>query len=283
MNYIQVTFRTDQCEEYAADLLMAELADIGFECFEETSRGMVGYCPTSLFSKEAMVDVIKTLEIEDPSLITYRIDEIEDRNWNAVWEQNGYEPIVVDNRCCIHAANHKLDRNYPYDVTINPVQSFGTGYHQTTRMILRWILDHDLTGYQVLDMGCGTAVLGILASKRGASWVDAIDIDQWAWQNARDNCATNGVDQCQIDLGDASLLTDRTSLYDVVFANINRNILTADMHLYAAAMRPGATLITSGYYTADLDIVRQSAQAERLTYITHTVDEEWTMAVFQKQ
>lgn len=282
MDYKKVIFRTDECEEYATDLLAAELAEIGFESFEETGRGIIGYCPTALFSEEAMITVIANLEIENPTLIKYSISAVADQNWNAVWEQNGYEPIEIDDRCIIHASDKTVANSYQYDLIINPVQSFGSGYHQTTRMILRWILDHDLTGLDILDMGCGTAVLGILAAKRGVKSVTAIDIDQWAWQNAKDNCTANGITNAEILLGDATLLDGCIIRFDVVFANINRNILLADMPKYSSAMKVGATIVTSGYYLSDLEILREAAANNGLQYISHVSEEEWTAAIFHK-
>ena len=282
MDYIQVTFRTDECEEYAADLLASELGEIGFDSFEETNRGMVGYCPTSVFSLDTMTDTLSHLEISNPDKISYRISEVADQNWNAVWEQNGYEPIVIDHRCSIHASHIVMPDNYQYDLRINPVQSFGTGYHQTTRMILRWILDNDFSQKRVLDMGCGTAVLGILAAMRGAASVVGIDIDRWAWQNAKDNCKENNIDCAKILLGDATLLSNYSKEFDIIFANINRNILIADMAHYADAMTAEAKLVTSGYYLADLPLVRAEAEQCGLSYISHQTDDEWTAAIFQK-
>lgn len=282
MDYIQVTFRTDKCEEYTSDLLAAELADIGFESFEETNRGIIAYCPSPAFSEEAMVNVIKNLEISNPSNIAYRIDTIADRNWNAEWEQNGYEPIVIDSICCIHASNHPIDQKYEYDLTIDPVQSFGTGYHQTTRMILGWMLnDICFDGLNVLDMGCGTGVLGILAAKCGANVV-AIDIDQWAWQNAIDNSKANNVDNIEIYHGDASILDSMKGRFDVILANINRNILVADMARYDAAMTPDGILVTSGYFEPDLKYIIDAANKNGIHYLTHQNTDEWTAAVFRK-
>lgn len=282
MNYTKVTFRTEECEEYTADLLAAELAEIGFESFEETGRGIIGYCPTSVFTENAMKAIIGNLEIENPAKIKYNISKVADQNWNAVWEQNGYEPIEIGNRCIIHASGKTVEKRYKYDLIIDPVQSFGSGYHQTTRMILRWILDNNVTGLNVLDMGCGTAVLSILASKCGAKSVTAIDIDQWAWQNAKDNCKTNGITNAEIRLGDATLLAEYGNHFDIVFANINRNILVADMPRYSAAMKSGAKIIMSGYFLSDLDILREGASKCGLQYISRISEEGWTAAMFIK-
>lgn len=284
MDYTQVTFRTSGCEDYAADLLAAELAEIGFDCFEETTQGIVGYCPSAVFDEQKMRQAVGRIEVADPTKIAYRVETIADRNWNEVWEQNGYEPIEIDDRCIIHASGHCVRQGYKYELVINPVQSFGTGYHQTTRMILRWILDHKMEGLRVLDMGCGTAVLGILASKRGAAAVTAIDIDKWAWQNAKDNCNTNGIDNAEVLLGDANLLDDsRRQSYDLVFANINRNILLADMDKYAAVMKTGASILMSGYYIDDLPLISEAAGRCGLSLVSHTSDEEWCAAEFCKR
>ena len=184
MDYVKVTFRTEDVEEWANDLLASMLGEVGFESFEETSRGIIGYCPAPAFDEAAMKQIVAELPIADASMIAYRIETIADQNWNAVWEQDGYEPIEITSECIIHASNKEISQDYKYDIIINPVQSFGSGYHETTRMILTYLLEMDITDKAVLDMGCGTGVLGILACLRGAGSLVSIDIDEWSWRNA---------------------------------------------------------------------------------------------------
>ena len=282
MDYIKVTFRTEDVEEWANDLLASMLGEIGFESFEETSRGIVGYCPAHAFNEEAMKQTVTELPIADTSLIAYRIETIADQNWNAVWEQNGYEPIEVAGECIIHGSNKEISRDYKYDIIINPVQSFGSGYHETTRMILTYLLYMDITDKAVLDMGCGTGVLGILACLRGAGSLVAIDIDEWSWRNAIENIEANDIEGAEVIHGDASQLADFPNCFDIVLANINRNILLNDMETYISTMTDGAQLIMSGFYLEDLNMIRSKAESLSLHYLDHRTDNDWTSVRFTK-
>lgn len=282
MEYVKVTYRTEDVEEWANDLLASMLGEIGFESFEETSRGIVGYCPAPAFDEEAMKQTVTELPIADTSLIAYRIETIADQNWNAVWEQNSYEPIEVSGECIIHGSNKEVSQEYKYDIIINPVQSFGSGYHETTRMILTYLLEMDIADKAVLDMGCGTGVLGILACLRGAGSLVAVDIDEWSWRNAIENIEANDIEGAEVVLGDASQLADFPNSFDIVLANINRNILLNDMEAYISTMTDGAQLIMSGFYLEDLDMIRQKAESLGLHYLDHKTDNDWTSVRFTK-
>ena len=282
MDYIKVTFRTEDVEEWANDLLASMLGEVGFESFEETSRGIIGYCPAPAFDEAAMKQIVAELPIADASMIAYRIETIADQNWNAVWEQNGYEPIEITSECIIHASNKEISQDYKYDIIINPVQSFGSGYHETTRMILTYLLEMDITDKAVLDMGCGTGVLGILACLRGAGSLVSIDIDEWSWRNAIENIEANDIEGAEVVLGDASLLTDYPTCFDIVLANINRNILLADLEAYVSTMTPDSYIIMSGFYLDDLAMIQSKAESLGLRYIDHRTDNDWTAVRFQK-
>ena len=282
MDYIKVTFRTEDVEEWANDLLASMLGEVGFESFEETSRGIVSYCPAPSFDEEAMKQIVTELPIADASSIAYRIETIADQNWNAVWEQNGYEPIEISSECIVHASNKEISREYKYDIIINPVQSFGSGYHETTRMILNYLLDMDIDDKAVLDMGCGTGVLGILACLRGAGSLVAVDIDEWSWRNAIENIEANDIEGAEVVLGDASQLADFPNCFDIVLANINRNILLNDMEAYVGTMTDNAQLIMSGFYLDDLEMIRQKAESLGLHYLDHKTDNDWTAVRFQR-
>ena len=282
MDYIKVTFRTEDVEEWANDLLASMLGEVGFESFEETSRGIVGYCPAPAFDEDAMKQTVAELPIDDTSLIAYRIETIADQNWNAVWEQNGYEPIEVSSECIIHGSNKEFSQDYKYDIIINPVQSFGSGYHETTRMILTYLLEMDIEDKAVLDMGCGTGVLGILACLRGAGSLVAIDIDEWSWRNAIENIEANDIEGAEVIHGDASQLAEFPNCFDIVLANINRNILLNDMEAYIGAMTNSAQLIMSGFYLEDLDMIRSKAESLGLHYLDHRTDNDWTAVRFTK-
>lgn len=281
MNYIQVTFRTDQVEEFANDLLAAFLGEIGFDSFEENGRGLIGYCPENLFSIDEVKQVINSLPIENPKLIQYRTELIEDKNWNSVWEQNEYQPIEISEECIIHPSNKKPAQSYRYDIIINPVQAFGTGYHETTRLILRKLMRYDLSGYNVLDMGTGTAILAIMASMRNAKHIVAIDIDEWSKLNAIENVKLNNIENITVELGDASLLCNYQENFDLVLANINRNILLNDMSEYVSTMKSGATLLMSGFYSEGLQIIQEKAAELGLNYVEHITDNNWVVAEFK--
>ena len=281
MDYVKVTFRTEDVEEWANDLLASMLGEVGFESFEETSRGIIGYCPAPAFDEAAMKQIVAELPIADASMIAYRIETIADQNWNAVWEQNGYEPIEITSECIIHASNKEISQDYKYDIIINPVQSFGSGYHETTRMILTYLLEMDITDKAVLDMGCGTGVLGILACLRGAGSLVSIDIDEWSWRNAIENIEANDIEGAEVVLGDASLLTDYPTCFDIVLANINRNILLADLEAYVSTMTPDSYIIMSGFYLDDLAMIQSKAESLGLRYIDHRTDNDWTAVRFQ--
>ena len=282
MDYVKVTFRTEDVEEWANDLLASMLGEVGFESFEETSRGIIGYCPAPAFDEAAMKQIVAELPIADASMIAYRIETIADQNWNAVWEQNGYEPIEITSECIIHASNKEISQDYKYDIIINPVQSFGSGYHETTRMILTYLLEMDITDKAVLDMGCGTGVLGILACLRGAGSLVSIDIDEWSWRNAIENIEANDIEGAEVVLGDASQLTDYPTCFDIVLANINRNILLADLEAYVSTMTPDSYIIMSGFYLDDLAMIQSKAESLGLRYIDHRTDNDWTAVLFQK-
>ena len=189
---------------YTADLLAAYLGEAGFESFEETTQGLIGYCPENLFDVSSIEPIIDSIPGE--AQVSYRTDVIADQNWNQVWEDNHFEPIVVGGHCCIHNAQYIPDKKYKYDIIINPRQAFGTGSHETTRLIIGMLMDMSLHGKEVIDMGCGTGVLAIMASKCGAKEVYAVDIDAWSQQNAIDNIKANGIDNIEVALGDSSQL-----------------------------------------------------------------------------
>ena len=278
MKYIEVTFTVTPMSETACDIVAALTADLGFESFVASPDGIIGYVPVALYDEEAVGAALEEFPMPDTT-VTFTSREMEDKNWNEEWEKNFFEPIVVDNRCVIHSTFHK---DYPealYDIIINPQMAFGTGHHQTTRLIISYLLDIDLVGKTVLDMGCGTSILAILASMRGAKALTAIDIDEWCVNNSIDNFALNRIDNIKVFQGDASSLASEGP-FDVVIANINRNILLADMQYYVARMNPGAEIYFSGFYESDLPMIQAEAERLGLRYLSHRVEKEWTAAQF---
>lgn len=280
MKYYEVIFETSPNTEIVKDVLSGVVADIGFESFVYNDNGMTAYIQQKTFSKEVLDAVIADFPLENTT-IRYEVKESEDKDWNKVWEDNFFTPIVIGDRCVIHSTFHKDVPSAEYDIVINPQMAFGTGHHETTSLILEELLNADLTGKSVLDMGCGTSILAILASMRGASKLLAVDIDNWCVENSKDNLALNHITNVEVEEGDASLLKDRGP-FDVVIANINRNILTADMHAYVERMNPGAVIYMSGFYVDDIPVIRAEAERNGLEFVHHNEKNRWADVMFRK-
>ena len=273
MKYFEVTFSVSPRNETVTDILSALIAETGFESFVECEGGMQAYVQQLLFDEEALKSIIADFPVPDTE-ITYNITEPEDKDWNEEWEKNFFQPIVIDNRCVIHSTFHKDYPKAEYDIVINPQMAFGTGHHETTSSILGELLDADLKGKSVLDMGCGTSILAILASMRGADPVTAIDIDDWCVNNSRDNIALNNINNITVELGDASLLEGRKP-FDVIIANINRNILLNDMAAYTACMHKGSEIYMSGFYVQDIDAIRSKGESLGLKFVHYREKNNW--------
>lgn len=273
MKYSEVTFTILPYSETASDVLSALTAEIGFESFVECEGGMQAYVQQSLFDEAALKAILSDFPMPDTQ-ITYTITEPEDKNWNEEWEKNFFQPIVIEGRCVIHSTFHKDYPKAEYDIVINPQMAFGTGHHETTSSILGALLEADLKGKSVLDMGCGTSILAILASMRGADRVTAIDIDDWCVNNSRDNIALNHLNNITVELGDVSLLKGREP-FDVVIANINRNILLNDMHAYVDCMHSGSEIYMSGFYVEDIDAIRQCGENLGLEFVGYREKNRW--------
>ena len=280
MNYYELTFTYTSPVETSIinDVLAAELGEIGFESFAENENGLQGYISDQLYNVKGLQDKLAEFPLENVDIhFTETLGESKD--WNEEWEKNFFQPIVIDNRCVIHSTFHKDYPKTEYDIVINPQMAFGTGHHETTSSILGELLEADLKGKSVLDMGCGTSILAILASMRGAGKVTAIDIDDWCVNNSRDNIALNGISNITVELGDASLLNGREP-FDVVIANINRNILLQDMPAYAACMKKGSELYISGFYTEDIPVLREKAESLGMEYVHHREKHNWAAVKF---
>lgn len=278
MKYFEFTFHTNPSTEIVNDVLAAVLGETGFESFVENENGLTAYIQQTLCDETSIKNAIAGFPLSDTE-ITYTYAEAEDKDWNEEWEKNFFQPIVIDNRCVIHSTFHKDYPKAEYDIVINPQMAFGTGHHETTSSILGELLEADLKGKSVLDMGCGTSILAILASMRGAGKVTAIDIDDWCVNNSRDNIALNGISNITVELGDASLLNGREP-FDVVIANINRNILLQDMPAYAACMKKGSELYISGFYTEDIPVLREKAESLGMEYVHHREKHNWAAVKF---
>lgn len=314
MKYLEFTFTTSPANEAISDVLSMVLAEIGFESFihtDELDLPRVGnddnfpeapifadkadedtylaYIQTSLFDQTALDDAIANFPLPSVS-ITYEQKEAEDKDWNEEWEKNYFQPILIGDaaegyKCVIAATFHKDVPEAEYNVRINPQMSFGTGHHQTTAQMIGRILDDEMEGLEVLDMGCGTSILAILARMRGAKHCVAVDFDEWCVKNSIENIAINGLDGIDVYHGDASALAPFTSeegFFDLVIANINRNILLADLQHYVRTMRPGANIYMSGFYTEDVPMLRAHAESLGLTFVDERSLDNWACIKLKK-
>lgn len=286
MKYLVAEFKIE-CQDgmiqIARDLLTDALGEAGFETFEDTEDGIKGYVQESLFDENAMNDVISNFMLPDVS-INANIQEAEYKNWNEEWEEAGFERININDSITIYDARHDDGNGIASGISIGieTKQAFGTGTHETTRMIVSTLLNIELKGKRVLDCGCGTGILGIAASKLGASEVVGYDIDEWSSENAIHNAELNGVGNMKVMLGDASVLKSVEGKFDVVLANINRNILLADMPAFVSVMADESLLILSGFYASDVDLLIEKASSLGLSKIDSKSDSEWTCLVLKK-
>ncbi|WP_278696779.1 50S ribosomal protein L11 methyltransferase [Leyella stercorea] len=288
MKYFVANFKIE-CEaelmQPARELLSAAACEAGFEAFEDTDDGLLGYVQRPMYDKEALDAAIADY-MPEGAAVSYAVEEVPDQNWNQGWEDEGFEPIGVSDDLVIYDAKHTDREMFAGDdgvmrIFIEARNAFGTGTHQTTRMILRRLLAMDVQGKSVLDCGCGTGILGITASRLGANPVLGYDIDEWSADNAQHNAALNGVENMSVMLGDASVLDNVEDRFDIVIANINRNILIADMPAFRAHMKQGAQLILSGFYEADVPMIEAVAKEHGLSLCDVVTDEEWACALFK--
>lgn len=282
MVYIEVTFTLTPWNETAQDVLTALAGEIGFESFVEEEATLKAYIQQKLYDESAIRGIIADFPMPDVA-IAYTAQEQEDKDWNEEWEKNFFQPIIIGNRCVIHSTFHKDTPQMEYDILINPQMSFGTGHHETTNLMVSRLLETELKGQRVLDMGCGTSILAILAAKRGASAITAIDIDDWCVSNSADNIRLNTIDNITVRLGDADVLRTERPTFDLIIANINRNILTVDMDAYAQCMTKGSRIFLSGFYVDDIPVIRQSLTANGLTFVEHHENNRWAMVVAEKK
>ncbi len=283
MKYFEVDFQLSPLSQDACDILAALTADAGFETFEETQHGIRGYVQQPLLDRQALEDIVNNFPIMGTNII-YTISETEDKDWNEQWEQEGFEPIIVgNNRLAIHDGRHLPSQPADISVEIDARLAFGTGTHETTQMICEWMLDMPMKDLRVMDAGCGTGILGIVALKLKASHVTAYDIDEWSSDNTRHNAVINRVDsQLSVYCGDASLLDSKTADYDLVLANINRNILLNDMPHFCQIMKQDAKLILSGFYTEDIPLLEARGKELGLTLTGAKNRDKWASIIMQR-
>lgn len=275
MKTLEFTF-TLPTSDIQHDMLTTMLGDLGFDSFMDDDMMLKAYCTEDQRNDEAVEELLRMDAFNGIHLLA--VEEMPDKDWNELWEAS-YQPVVVNERCRVRAPFHEPDANFEFDLVIEPKMSFGTANHETTAQIITLMLETDFRDKDVLDMGSGTAVLAILAKKLGAAKTVAIDNDEWAYRNAFTNVALNGINDIEIILGDASAIK---GTYDVVLANINRNILLRDMHCYVDAMRPEAHIFFSGFYEEDLISIKEEAARLGLRYVRHLARNRWVAAEFVK-
>lgn len=282
MKYKEVIFNIQPYAEAYSDILSAILAEIGFESFIPSENGLTAYIQKDQADIEKLGKTINEYPIQGV-YINYEILDAEYKDWNEVWEEEGFHPIIIDDRIVIHDVKHSDVPNLPYDIVISPKLAFGTGSHQTTRLILRELLRLDLKGKKVIDAGTGTGILSIMCIKKGAAEVFAYDIDEWSVENTKDNLLLNAIhNEVRVELGDSSVL-DKTDNADLILANINRNILLNDIESFALKLVAKGLLLISGFYTDDASLLIEAANKHGLQFVKKECDENWCMLLFEKQ
>lgn len=268
----------------AKDLLADALGEVGFESFEETQQGLKAYIPVENFDEQCLKEVLKNIPIQGIDL-TYHLEDMEDKNWNETWENAGFPPIDIDEQLIIYDAKSAFvpATDHKIYIGIEARQAFGTGNHQTTRMMISMLLQLRLSEKRVLDCGCGTGILSIAASKLGASKVIGYDIDEWSVNNTLHNATMNNVTNLEVFHGNAQVLSHVSGLFDVVLANINRNILLQDMTSFVELMSPGAILLLSGFYESDANLLIEKATQLGLVERNRKTEDDWCCLMFTKE
>ena len=260
---------TIEPRELGSEILIAELGEKAFESFIETETGISAFVQKDLWTEDILDDIY--ILSSDEFTITHQIEEIDQVNWNEEWEKN-FEAIDVDGKCHVRAPFHPKT-NAEFDIVIEPKMSFGTGHHETTHMMIQHLLETDVQGMKTLDMGCGTAILAILAEMKGAKPIDAIDIDNWCYLNSIENAERNNCTEITVYEGDAALLKDKK--YDLIIANINRNILLNDMQAYVDCLNLKGTILFSGFYNEDIPFIDASCVEKGLTFVKKFERNNW--------
>lgn len=289
MKYIQVKFTAEPDSQDVRDIIAALAAEVGFDSFTDEPDGLVGYCQEDLFNKETLTEIIQSLPIPDVK-ISFEAAKAEDKNWNEEWEKAGFDPIIIDDRCAIICKNMEEDatatypqlETIPMKIAIDAQQAFGTGTHETTQMIVSLLLNQDLKEKRVLDCGCGTGILGIVAAKCGAKEVVSYDIDEWSVRNAEHNAELNGVELDVLE-GDRRVLSHVSGVFDIILANINRNIILEDIDEFVSVMTTESKIILSGFYEQDAEVILQKANELGLKENQRLLNHDWCCLLLERQ
>ncbi len=278
MDYNKITIDINPPEEWLRDVLSAQLGEIGFESFLETETGVEAFIPVSIYNEEELFEVIKSFD--EKFTFEVNCEVIKSQNWNEVWEKNYFKPLIINDECVIRAPFHTDFPKARYEIIIEPNMAFGTGNHETTSMMVETILETEMTNKNVLDMGCGTGILGILASMKGAGKVTAIDIDEWSFNGANENAILNNIKNMTVKQGDAGLLGNEK--FDIILANIHKNVLINDMPVYNEVLQPGGLLVMSGFYTEDMQDIKTKAEKTGLKDNGFKTKNNWVAYRFKK-
>jgi len=278
MQYIKAIFEFQSIKDYQQDLLISDLADLGFDTFEDSDNGFTAFVIKDNFNEEALKGLLRDYNEEFSTI--YNLVDVADENWNAEWEKN-FSPLIIDDVCYVRATFHEPQPSYPYEIVIDPKMAFGTGHHQTTTMVMQYLLATDLKAKNILDMGCGTGILAILAAKLGAKSLMAIDYDDICYESTIENAALNQVENLKALCGSKEVIPN--DQYDVIFANINRNILLDQISRYAEVLKPEGRILFSGFYlTPDLQMIKEECAQYGIQYVDHKQNGDWVAAQFVK-
>lgn len=278
MQYIKAIFKFKSIEDYQQDLLIADLADLGFDTFEDSENGFTAFVIKENFNEQALINLLN--EHSEEFKTEYSLEDVADENWNLEWEKN-FSPLIIDDVCYVRATFHEPQPSYPYEIVIDPKMAFGTGHHQTTTMVMQYILAADLKDKNILDMGCGTGILAILAGKLGAKNLVAIDYDDICYLSTLENAALNKIENLTALCGSKEVIPNEE--YDVIFANINRNILLDQIGRYAEVLKSEGKIFFSGFYLEpDLSMITAECAKYELRYIDHKQNGDWVAAQFEK-
>jgi ribosomal protein L11 methyltransferase len=276
MNYTQISFAISPDNDENREILIAMLGDFPFESFDEDDKEVKGYVPGESFEMKEITALMESM----PFSVLMEKGIIPDKNWNEVWEKNYFKPLNIGGKCLIRAPFHTDYEAAEFELVIEPKMAFGTGNHETTTLVAEQILETDLTGKTVLDMGCGTGILGMIASLKGASKVTAIDIDKWSFESASENAQLNKIGNMDVKLGDASLLGSEK--YDVIFANIHKNVIVSDLQKYESVLNNGGTIYLSGFYNYDMPDIKEKATSLGLIESSFQERNNWVVYIFKK-
>jgi len=279
MQYIKAIFKFKSIEEYQQDLLISDLADTGFDTFEDSENGFTAFVIKENFNEQDLIGLLANYA--EDFTAEYILEDVADENWNAEWEKN-FNPLIIDDVCYVRATFHEPQPSYPYEIVIDPKMAFGTGHHQTTTMVMQYILAADVKDKDILDMGCGTGILAILAAKLGAKTLMAIDYDDICYESTLENAALNNVENLEALCGSKEVIPNEE--YDIILANINRNILLDHIGRYAEVLKAEGKIFFSGFYLdPDLSMITAECAKYGIKYLDHKQNGDWVAAQFEKK